>query len=331
MTNPDAVPSPVAPTFHAGEIQLHERVGVREAMERIGPKVIRDHMPDQHRGFFAKLPLMLVGSVDAAGRPWASPLCGPPGFLHSPDPRRLTVNASPLPGTPLAAHLRPGVPLGLLGIELETRRRNRLNATVTAVEPGAGFALSVDESFGNCPKYIQIRQHRAVPPPATPAEPVAFGPRLPDHAAALVRATDTAFLATAAPNAVGHDPRRGVDVSHRGGRPGFIRVTEEDGTTVLTLPDFAGNLHFRSFGNLALHPWAGLLVIDVATGDLLSLTGSAEVLWDGTDLAAFAGAERLLRLRLSEGLWLPGLLPLRWEAGVVPSPALDHTGQWPTL
>lgn len=326
MTDPAIAPIADDSPFHAGEIQLHERVGVREAMARIGPRVIRDHMPDQHRDFFAQLPLLLVGSLDDQGRPWASPLAGAPGFLASPDPRRLTVAAAPLPGSPLARHLRPGAPLGLLGVELETRRRNRLNATVTEADAD-GFTVSVDESFGNCPKYIQVRHHRAVPPPAIPPAATVFGARLPEAAESLIRAADTFFIASASPDPVGHDPRRGVDVSHRGGRPGFVRVTEEDGASVLTVPDFAGNLHFRTLGNLAVNPGAGILVIDFATGNLLSLTGTAETVWDGPDLAAFAGAERLLRFRVTEGLWLPAALPLRWD-GVEPSPALNHTGRW---
>ncbi len=73
MTDPATAPIADDSPFHAGEIQLHERVGVREAMARIGPRVIRDHMPDQHRDFFAQLPLLLVGSLDDQGAPGPPP------------------------------------------------------------------------------------------------------------------------------------------------------------------------------------------------------------------------------------------------------------------
>ncbi len=62
--------------FHAGEQAVHERLGIRERMVALGQRVIRTAMPEQHQRFFEQLPFILVGSVDAAGRPWASTLVG---------------------------------------------------------------------------------------------------------------------------------------------------------------------------------------------------------------------------------------------------------------
>ncbi|WP_156995339.1 hypothetical protein [Elstera litoralis] len=61
--------------FHAGEAAAQERVGVRARAEDAGRRVIRDHMPDQHRSFFEQLPLMVIGGLDARARPWAQ--CSP--------------------------------------------------------------------------------------------------------------------------------------------------------------------------------------------------------------------------------------------------------------
>jgi predicted pyridoxine 5'-phosphate oxidase superfamily flavin-nucleotide-binding protein len=57
------------PTFHPGERALQARVGMEERLAMLGPRVIRDHMPAQHREFFSRLPFLLVGSVDADGQP----------------------------------------------------------------------------------------------------------------------------------------------------------------------------------------------------------------------------------------------------------------------
>src|SRR5687768_7379282 len=81
--------------YHAGEQAVQARASAREMAERVGRRVIRSFMPDQHREFFAGLPFVIVGSLDAEGRPWASILARPPGFLRSPDPRRLAVAARP--------------------------------------------------------------------------------------------------------------------------------------------------------------------------------------------------------------------------------------------
>jgi len=309
--------------WHEGERAMQTRAGVRERMEAFGTRVLRDQMPDQHRDFFAQLPFLVVGSLDTASQPWASVLAAPPGFAHSPDPRRLRIDALPADGDPLAQTLAPAAAIGLLGIEPHTRRRNRMNGRVASVD-GAGFSVDVQQSFGNCPKYIQAREPVFVagaPPAAAPR----WADRLDAAARRLIGKADTFFIATAHPLAGRAGAAQGVDVSHRGGRPGFVRLSGE-GT--LTVPDFVGNAFFNTLGNIAVNPRAGLLFIDFERGDLLQLAVTAEVLWDGPELAAFAGAERLLRMQVVSVLHRTAALPLRWGQAA-PSPFLAATGRWP--
>ncbi|WP_298838180.1 pyridoxamine 5'-phosphate oxidase family protein [uncultured Roseobacter sp.] len=301
------MPSSNSP-FHRGERAAQERVGKREAMEAIGQRVIRPFMPDQHRDFFGMLPFILLGSVDAEGWPWASIVCGSDGFITSPDDRSLKIAAKPAPGDPLHDALAAGAPVGVLGIELETRRRNRLNTAVGAVTEN-GFTLDVRQSMGNCPQYIQTRSLHYVRPAGTPS---AVGSRrvfatLDDSARALIEQADTFFVASYAADP-GNDFASGADVSHRGGRQGFVKV---DGDTI-TVPDFAGNNAFNTIGNFLETPRAGLLFPDFETGNLLMLTGTVEVIWDGDPgIAHFEGAERAWRFTLDHGLWLTDALPFR--------------------
>jgi len=298
--------------FHAGEQAVHERLGIRERMVGLGQKVIRTAMPEQHQRFFEQLPFMLVGSVDSAGQPWASVLVGKPGFVQAPGAKRLDFRARPIPGDPLAEGLAAGAQLGFLGIELHTRRRNRVNGHVVAAD-AQGFSVEVDQSVGNCPQYIQgrefewVRDASDLRPRATEALSA-----LEDDARALIARSDTLFIATQAPPVAG-DPDvttgRGADVSHRGGRAGFVKI--EDERTFL-VPDFTGNFFFMTMGNLQLNPRAGVLFIDFDSGDLLTLTGTAEVVWGGEALAAFDGAERAWRFRIESGWRLRNALPLRW-------------------
>lgn len=309
--------------FHAGEQALQARAGVQAQMAQIGPRVMRDHMPDQHREFFGLLPFVVVGSVDAQGQPWASVLAGAPGFMVSPDPTHLQVRAQPLPHDPLNTTLHEGASLGLLGIQPHTRRRNRMNGTAR-LEDG-GFVVEVGQSFGNCPKYIQARE--PVWLPGAPAGHLAHeGPGLDEASRQLIRAADTFFIATAHPQAAsGGEARHGVDVSHRGGPPGFVKL---DGD-VLTVPDFMGNHFFNTLGNIAVHPAAGLLFMDFDRGDLLYLAVQARVLWDGAELASFDGALRLLRMQVTHVRRVQGALPLRWGPAEN-APQLAGLGPWPT-
>ncbi len=133
----------------------------------------------------------------------------------------------------------------------------------------------------------------------------------------MIRMADTFFIATAY-QAESAGAASGVDISHRGGKPGFVRIDDD---RTLSIPDFAGNLYFNPFGNLALNPLAGLLLIDFVQGDLLDLTGRAEVIWEGPEISADPGAERLLRFHRDRGDRVNGSLPLRWlEPGFSPHP-----------
>ena len=302
--------------WHAGEKQLQAHVGVAERMEAFGRKVIRSEMPDQHRAFYQQLPFMLYAAVDADGHPWASVLEGQPGFAHSPEPGLLQFRSLPAFDDP--AQLSEGSAIGLLGIELHTRRRNRINGHVSAMTMD-GFAVTVDQSFGNCPQYIQLRQFRSVPltDPATRAAQH-FG-ELDDASKAMIAEADTFFVASY----VDVDGERSVDVSHRGGQAGFVQV---EGNR-LTIPDFAGNLHFNTLGNLLLNPRAGLLFIDFNTGDLLQLSGRTEIILDGPQVEAFQGAERLWTIDVEQVVRRPAALSLRWRFdGVSPTSLL--TGTW---
>lgn len=116
----------------------------------------------------------------------------------------------------------------------------------------------------------------------------------------------------------------GVDVSPKGGKPGFVRIDDDH---TLTVPDFSGNCYFNTFGNLELNPRAGLLFIDFEQGNLLYLTGTAEVIWEGDEILTYEGAERLFRFRLEQGYRVDGGLPLRWSPPEL-SPHLEQTGSW---
>jgi uncharacterized protein len=310
--------------WHAGELALQRRAGVAERMVQVG-RFVRDHLIDQHRQFYPQLPFILAGAVDGEGNAWATLLSGRPGFLSSPDPQRLQVMAARNPHDPADQGMNDGDAIGLLGIELHTRRRNRLNGTLRR-GGGDTFEVGVEHSFGNCPQYIQLRDFAFVRDPAIPVEAPIVLDYLDERARAMIAAADTFFVASYAEREAKGETDRQVDVSHRGGKAGFVRVGG-DGT--LTIPDFAGNLHFNTLGNILLNGKAGMLFVDFENGDLLQMTGDAEVILESPEIAAFQGAERLWRLTPRRVIHRPGALPLRWifrAEGWSPNSLM--TGDW---
>lgn len=314
--------------FHAGEQHIQSRLGVHDTMEAQGRAVIRDFMSEQQQLFYQSLPFLLVGSLDESGQPWASVLAGRPGFARASDERHLRIDILPTDTDPLHANLRVGAAMGLLGIEPATRRRNRINGMVSLTDEG-GLTVDVQRSFGNCPKYIQTR----VPGPLEAAHMDGAGALAVTHSSLnteqqrMVRHADTFYIAssfsgTAAASRCPH----GMDVSHRGGKPGFVRVNDAHS---LTVPDFAGNNYFNTLGNLLLQPKVGLLFMDFENGDLLYVAAQADIIWDGPEVEAYTGAQRLLRLHISETRWVKNALHLRWSE-VSYSPFLQPMGSWAT-
>src|SRR5262245_44901738 len=113
--------------WHKGELELQKTIGVAERMDDVGRRFIRDHLIEQHRLFYPQLPMLVAGAVDAEENPWATVLVGRPGFLSATDDHTLAISAHRDPTDPADQGMDSGSPIGVLGIELHTRRRNRLN------------------------------------------------------------------------------------------------------------------------------------------------------------------------------------------------------------
>lgn len=248
--------------FHPGELELQRRAGVLEEARAVG-RIVSDRLPPGSRRFLARQRLAVASSLETHGRVWASLLTGPAGFLQAPDDRLLRLAAEPTAGDPLAANLVARPELGLLVLDPRTRQRLRFNGRGQAFPEG--IFLFVEQAYGNCPKYIQLRE------PATdgpgPAGPTAVSDRLDARQQVWIARADTVFLAS-------FHPRGGADASHRGGFPGFIRLLGPD---LLAFDDYPGNAMFNTLGNLVAYPQAGLLFVDFATGDSLQLAGRARV------------------------------------------------------
>ncbi|MFP2927439.1 pyridoxamine 5'-phosphate oxidase family protein [Pyxidicoccus sp. 3LG] len=290
--------------FHRGELAVQAREGTVREAERVG-RSIGSVFPPAAREFLRAQRMVVVASrVPSSGRVWASLLTGEPGFASVRDAHSLVVLAEPVEGDPLQAVLREEADVGLLGIELATRRRMKARGRAEP-RPGGGFLLWPRSVYALCPKYIQAREVDAPPEPGAPprAEAVHVGTALTEAQQLWLARADTFFIAT-------HTEEGGADASHRGGNPGFVRV--QDART-LEFPDYAGNNMFNTLGNLALDARAGLLFIDFEGGGTLQLSGTARATWEPERLARHAGAKRVVDFQVEEVHELRGVTSLRWR------------------
>ncbi|MET8566116.1 pyridoxamine 5'-phosphate oxidase family protein [Streptomyces flaveolus] len=268
MTDP-ARSTPVG--FHEGELAVQRQAGVARDAARLSGMLA----PAQLRGgvarFLAERTFAAITARAMDGTLWVSPLTGPPGFLHVASSAALAVRALPAEGDPLH-HLPAAQQVGLIVVEYATRRRLRINGTLSATRSG-GLRIDVEQAYGNCPQYIQRRQLHATPAGSPRGEPVRSADTLAASDIGLIRRSDTFLIGST-------HPARGNDASHRGGPPGFVRV--EDGR--LWWPDYWGNNMFNTLGNLQADPTAALLFCDFTTGHTLHLSGRAALEWTRTGI-----------------------------------------------
>ncbi|MEP0961715.1 MAG: pyridoxamine 5'-phosphate oxidase family protein [Roseobacter sp.] len=288
--------------FHQGELQAHARAGVGD-VAKWADGFIRDHLPEQHRAFHTSLPFLVISGADTAGQTWITMIDGDEGFITSPTPRRIALDTRVDPTDPLAKTFQTGSDVGVLGIELASRRRNRFSGVLRADAQGLG--IDMRQTFGNCPQYIHERAWtRTSKSAAIDAQPSS---KLSPSQIDLIGAADTMFIGSGYQGRAGATSN-GFDASHRGGAPGFVHVMDE---THLQIPDYAGNNFFNTIGNLIADPHIGLLFVDFETGGLLHISGRAEIDWDPRN-AHDPDAWRSINVTIDAVLERTGAVGLRW-------------------
>jgi predicted pyridoxine 5'-phosphate oxidase superfamily flavin-nucleotide-binding protein len=254
--------------YHEGELAVQRVAGEREDARNNSPMIADAVMPGA-RSFLETQQMLVIASRDRRGSLWASIVFGRAGFVSVHEAgHTVTMDLKMVFSSDaeiLWANLQPEAPLGILAIELSTRRRLRINGRVTSLT-SERLVLRVEESYPNCPKYIQRRLLRSAAPRET--TDAAREGHLPDAALlAAIKKSDTIFVAS------GH-PSRGLDASHRGGPPGFIRFLAPD---LLHIPDYAGNSMFNTLGNLSIDPRCGLTLLDFQEGRVYQMTGETKL------------------------------------------------------
>ncbi|MEN8212884.1 MAG: pyridoxamine 5'-phosphate oxidase family protein [Pseudomonadota bacterium] len=292
--------------YHEGELAVQRRARATTTA-RVNGGAVAETIPAAALRFIAQQPLVIIGSIDKSGHVWASALFGQPGLLSALDERTLVIDLSQprsVKEDPLWCNLEANPAVGLLVIELGSRRRLRVNGRARKVS-AKSCLIAVEQAYPNCPKYIRRRAWKI---PASQQKPDATtgaqGKELTTAQQSLIAGADTFFVASAHPD-------HGVDASHRGGHPGFVQIVNG---RQLRIPDFAGNGMFNTLGNFVSYPYAGLLFIDFERGGLLQLTGRAEILWELDDpQEETGGTRRYWQFEISG--WQESTSPFRlcWE------------------
>jgi predicted pyridoxine 5'-phosphate oxidase superfamily flavin-nucleotide-binding protein len=266
--------------YHEGERHLQERAGVRTEADRLSG-MISTRLTTAAQLHLMTTRTAMLAVTDADRACWITGLLGDPGFLE-PTREGLRIHQVPGAGDPTGPR-QPGDHLGLLVINLEARRRLRVNGRVRKWGPNV-IEMSIQEAYGNCPRHIRQRSVDHAPRPGTVTG--TWRSALTSAQQEWIRHADTLFIGT-------DHPEFGADASHRAGPPGFVDVPD---IRHLVIPDYAGNNMFNTLGNIAVHPSVGLLFWDVLRGRTLQITGNAAI---DDDPPAATGVARQLHVRIS--------------------------------
>ncbi|KAF9105726.1 hypothetical protein BGX29_011597 [Mortierella sp. GBA35] len=344
--------------WHSGERKLQDLLQVRENVKNAS-SIFRPYLTTQMQDFVPGLNYFFIGTLDEQGRPWVSFLTGRKGFMNSPHIRILEIKTRLEGGAggrqmkdkkeqeardgsgstpdPLFHNLRKGETLrgggrkwGGVALDFTNRRRNKMNGVlfpddVLTVNEATGelhVLLTVEQTIGNCPKYITIREMDSTAPQGT-AEPGSGSSSsqvvLDDNSRplfkglthdqkAIVDQADCLFIASRFIDESIADQTSGMDCNHRGGNPGFARV---NGNNQIVFPDYSGNRFFNTLGNVVNDDRVGLLFINFEAGDTLQMTGRARILIGKEAQEVYPHAQRAVQVTIEDSILRPGSLPFR--------------------
>ncbi|RYP73616.1 hypothetical protein DL771_003504 [Monosporascus sp. 5C6A] len=323
--------------WHEGELAVHSLLKVPPRYQNPTSAGLPPHL-----GYRVAIsPLVAFGALDEHGWPWTTLWGGERGFAHpvaqgilgmqSLVNRRHDPVVCALIGNVATDGelVRPedaedGVKLmSGLSIDLETRDRVKLAGrmvigAVTARPDGKGkdgeesgvgeaqLAMLVEESLGNCPKYVNKKD---ISPHVPSPELVSNSLPLPPEATTLLEKADMFFLSST--------NGRTMDTNHRGGPPGFVRVVNNSvaAGVVLVYPEYSGNRLYQTLGNLHVNPKVGMVVPDYETSDVLYLTGEIQLLV-GQDAAKLMPHTKLVvKVVVREARLVKDGLSFRGEVG----------------
>lgn len=290
--------------FHQGELEAQKKVGVDKIAEGNG-RMINDRIPNGALKFIDKQPMFIVSSLDNEKNIWTSILAGKPGFLTALDEQNVKIDLSAIVSSrldPFWENINNNPNVGMLFIELATRRRLRINGSVSISDKH--IIVSVKQAYPNCPKYIQRREIELTNNNTGLDILKNRGTTLTDDLRKWIKSADTFFVGSA-------NEKDELDASHRGGSPGFIKILDNN---TLQIPDYQGNSMFNTLGNFIANPKAGLLFVDFQSGKTLQLIGNVEIVWDEDGAQELTGqTRRLWKFYITEWLEVNSLNGINWN------------------
>lgn len=295
--------------YSDGELYVQQKADVVKEASRVS-RIIQESADGFAQGFVQTQLFCFITSMDQDGGVWTSMLAGKQiGFAQFNTSNQLFFsrdNFHFFSDDILYENIVSNQSVGMLFIDLATRRRQRINGKL--YNDKDGLRLEIEQSFVNCPKYIQLRtlDRSSTEFKTLTKTEKGSGDSIPSHIKSIIEKADTLYLGTAGKN-------KDLDTSHRGGNAGFVKFTNDN---VLKIPDYFGNNMFISLGNIHEYSKTGILLIDDASMSILQLQGEAELIFDefgNEDKHPTGGTGRYWYFRIHQYHLSKNILPYTWR------------------
>jgi uncharacterized protein len=256
--------------YHEGELFLQKAQG-QTGIAQIHGALISDVIVKGAWKFIEYQTMVVMVAWDGITNVFPSFLIGKPGFAKTIDGSQIIINLDDCNGVEpsLEECYKSTDFVSFLFIDFTSRRRLRVNGKIILNSEDTGINqlfIKVLESYPNCPKYIQRRKLTWEADKPIEIIDDSTG-NLTSEAMEIVNHADTFFVGTI-------HPLKGLDASHRGGKPGFINLISK---SELKIPDYVGNSMFNTLGNIFNNGLVGLLIPNFEKNKLLRVMGKASI------------------------------------------------------
>lgn len=250
--------------YHEGEIRIQELMGVRTISDSLSSMIQKD-MSVVAIQFLKALSFSVITFSKETTILHSSIVFGFDSFIKILTKNELLIdltNRSFIPKEILEGKV---LNIGFIGLDFENKMRIRINGKGDI--KNNQLHLVIDEIYSNCPKYITDRKLKGKLDFSDEIK-LYKNSFLEGNSKHILSNTDTFFLSTI-------HKSKGADISHKGGKKGFLRVIS---STKFEFDDFPGNNLYNSIGNIYTNPNINILAIDFFSNDILHIVGTAKII-----------------------------------------------------
>lgn len=255
--------------YHEGEVYIQELMGVRTISDSLSSMIKKD-MSVVATQFLKTLSFSVITFSKETSILHSSIVFGLNSFIKILTKNELLIDLKNRSFIPKEILEEKTLTIGFIGLDFENKMRIRINGKGDI--KNNQLHLVIDEIYSNCPKYITNRKLNGKLDFFDEIKHYKNS-SLEKNSINILTNADTFFLSTI-------HKSKGADISHKGGKKGFLRVVSP---AQLEFDDFPGNNLYNSIGNIYTNKNVNILVIDFFSNDILHIVGTAKIMQEETN------------------------------------------------